>query len=284
MRQDQGGKQEWQLTSELSLRAPIVQASLGGFDGPRLAGAVSRAGGLGCLTVRASDDTVLRHRLRRVRAITPRPHLVAFISQWQRDSLLGTCLAEGVGAFYVFWWNGPRLAPRIRNAGAAAFWQVGSASEAEDALNAGASVLVAQGTDAGGQVRSPHLLPDLIADLRARFPDAPIVAGGGLATRSDVQNVLGWGANAALLGTRFLLSEEAHVSNHYKVRLLRATSEQLLLDPEMVGDWPCAPRRRLLTRYGDQASLFAGAGLSHISTLLSAREIVRRLTPQFPKH
>jgi hypothetical protein len=269
----------WSLGDVLRLRVPVVQAPLGVCDGPRLSAAVSRAGALGCMTVHATPEDQLRRRLAKIRAITPRPVLLAFTAQWQRDSLLEIAIRAGFCHFQVFWWNGPRLAPLIRQAGGTVFWQVGTVLQARDALEVGADVLVAQGTDAGGPVRSPMPLPELIPALNDETAGKlPIIAGGGLADAKDVANVLALGASAALLGTRFLLSEEAQSAPCFKQRLARATADDLQLDPQIRGEWPCAPRRRLCTAFNDDVpDLFAGRGLSRIRNVLPAAEIVRQL-------
>jgi NAD(P)H-dependent flavin oxidoreductase YrpB (nitropropane dioxygenase family) len=265
----------------LTLRVPVVQAPLGACDGVRLAAAVSRAGGLGCLTVHGGDARELRRRLLHVRALTRRPVLLAFTAQWQRDDILDTALSLGFRHFQVFWWNGPRLAPRIKAADGVVFWQAGTVGQAVDALEVGADVIVAQGTDAGGQVRSPRPVRELVAELRSALgEELPIVAGGGLADRADVASVLACGAHAAMLGTRFLLSEESAAAPRHKARLLRATARDLSLDPRLVGDWPCAPRRRVLTaRDEDVPALFAGTGVLRIRRLAPAGELVRSLAP-----
>ena len=271
----------YRLCDTLTLRCPVVQAPLGGCDGPRLAAAVSRAGALGCLTIHEISEARLRRRLARVRALTPRPILIAFTAQWQRESVLDICREFGFAHFLVFWWNGPRLSPMIRASGGTTFYQAGTTDQATEALQAGADVLVAQGTDAGGPVRSPYSAEQLLNEFsemtRGR---TPIVAGGGLADARDVAAILTQGARAALMGTRFLLSEEAQVASRCKVRLQRATTDNLQLDKRIIGEWPCAPRRYLRTALGeDTPGLYAGRGLSRINDLSPAAEIVRRLIP-----
>ncbi|MBB6049013.1 nitronate monooxygenase [Armatimonas rosea] len=264
----------------LPLVAPIVQAPLGVCDGPRLAAAVSRAGGLGTLTFCAPSVEVTRVRLARLRTLTHRPVLLAFTAEWEKEQVLELCLEQGFRHFQVFWWNGPRLIRRIHAGGGVALWQVGTDGQVEEALHHGADGLVLQGTEAGGQVRSPHTLDDFIPRVRTSVgPAFPLVAGGGLATRSDVQAALARGADAALLGTRFLLTEEALAPRVHKYRLLRAQSHQLELDTRLVGQWPCSPRRRLPTAtLPDTPSLYAGEGLSRMHELPTAAAVVRRLS------
>jgi NAD(P)H-dependent flavin oxidoreductase YrpB (nitropropane dioxygenase family) len=247
-----------------------------------LAAAVSRAGALGCLSVHAPDVGVLRRRLEKVRSRTKRPVLAAFTAPYEPEEVLETAFEGGIRHFQVFWWNGPRLAPRILALGGTVFWQVGTAEQVREAVETGAKGLVAQGTEAGGQVRTALPLQEVITLVReAAGPEICVIAGGGLATREDVAQVLRWGANAALLGTRFLLSTESRCPLTSKTRLTRASEHDLVLDMRVIGDWPCAPRRRLMNAFGEDAPcLYAGRGIGRIPSILPAAEIVHTLTPR----
>ncbi|MBC8140186.1 MAG: nitronate monooxygenase [Armatimonadetes bacterium] len=269
------------VLSGIRLSVPVVQAILGDCDSVALAVAVSRAGGLGTLSVNAPDPAYLKRRLKQVRSRTPRPVLLAFTASFEEDAVLDTALQNGFRAVQVFWWNGPRIAPRVRREGGTVFWQIGTVAEARDAVSAGADVVVAQGTEAGGQVRSPRPVLRLIRELREALGEGiPIVAGGGFADKHDTQAALEAGANAAMFGTRFLLSDESNASPRDKTRLLRATADHLQLDSRLVGDWPCCPRRRLRTATDEEViGLYAGLGIGRVGTLLPAGQIVRILAP-----
>lgn len=268
---------DWPVGPSLRLSVPIVQAPLGTVSaGWRLCSEVSRAGGLGCLTTHAPDPAALSRILDRIRLNTPRPVSVAFTGEWESEAVLETCLDKGFRHIYTFWWNGARLAPRIRRAGGTVLWQVGSVREAQTAVEAGADVLVLMGSEAGGQVRTPLSLSDLMKKVRATFPDVPFVAGGGLADRQDMARVVAGGASAAIMGTRFLLSDEADATPSEKRRVLRANVADLSLDTRRVGQWPCAPRRRLAVPFyvPDVPGLYAGLGVGKIKSILPARDIV----------
>jgi nitronate monooxygenase len=264
----------------LPVSAPIVQAPLGCCDGPRLAAAVSRAGGLGTLTLYAPTVEATAVRLTRVRALTSRPVSLAFTAEWEKDQVLELCLERGFGYYQLFWWNGPRLIKRIHAAGGRVLWQVGTHTQLDEALNLGADGVILQGTQAGGPVRSPHLLEELIPRARALAGAGfPLIAGGGLATHADVAHVLALGADAALLGTRFLLTQESPAPSAHKRRLLHTQTPHLTLDTRPIGQWPCSPRRRLDTKtLPDLPSLYAGEGLSRIHDLPSAATLVQRLS------
>ena len=268
------------LGPTLRLRVPIVQAPIGAISaGPRLCAEVSRAGALGCLTANAPDPAAFSRTLAHIRARTPRPVLIALTAEWESETLTQIAFDKGFLHFYTFWWNGARLAPRIKRASGTVFCQVGSVREAQNAVDFGADVLVLQGNEAGGQVRTPLPLRTLFGDVRAALPNIPLVASGGLADQADVVRVLEWGASAAQMGTRFLLSEESGASRANKARLLQATNADLFVDVSQSGEWPCAPRRRLRTRR-DIPGLYAGLGLHKMRGVLPVQALVRNLCPR----
>jgi len=107
----------------------------------------------------------------------------------------------------------------LRRAGSAVAQTVTSAQEARWAQDVGVDVLVVQGPDAGGHSAVfdptatvvPRTLTDLVGEVRAATR-LPVIAGGGIATSTDVAGVLAAGAIAATVGTALLLADEAGTS------------------------------------------------------------------------
>jgi nitronate monooxygenase len=137
------------------------------------------------------------------------------------------------------------FAARIRAAGAALICQVQSRDHALAAIDAGASIIVAQGTEAGGHgaVRSTLPLVPAIADLVARrAPEAMVVAAGGIADGRGLAAALMLGAEGVLVGTRFYACAESLGHNNAKARLVAAGAEDTLrtstFDIVRGYDWP----------------------------------------------
>jgi NAD(P)H-dependent flavin oxidoreductase YrpB (nitropropane dioxygenase family) len=120
----------------------------------------------------------------------------------------------------------------------------GSVEEARAAEAAGVDAVIAQGVEAGGHVRGTTPVLELVERVRAAVK-IPVVAAGGIVDRSGVGQALDAGAVAAVLGTRFLLSDESRAHPDYKRRCLEA--DNTVQAGEMVS---------LLVHLGDRLGLY----------------------------
>jgi NAD(P)H-dependent flavin oxidoreductase YrpB (nitropropane dioxygenase family) len=137
----------------------------------------------------------------------------------------------------VTFWGEPR-----RRTGQPWLHQCGSIDEARAARAAGADGVILQGVEAGGHVRGTTPALELLQAARHALPDGyPLLLAGGIADAGDVRAALDAGAEAAVLGTRFLMSEESGARNAYKQRLMESRETVLT---ELFGlGWPSAPHR-----------------------------------------
>lgn len=220
------------LLERIGVELPVVQAGMGGgLSRHELAAAVSEAGGLGTIAVNGAG--AIRRELAAARALTDRPLAVNVLLPFARRDWFEA--AAGADVVVTFWGR-----PRRRTGGA---WlhQCGSVAEALAAYAAGADGVIVQGVEAGGHVRGTAPALQLLEQARAALPpDYPLWLAGGIAGREDAQAALAAGADAAVAGTRFLLSEESRAHPAYKQRLLAA--EETILTDLFGAAWP-APHR-----------------------------------------
>src|SRR5205085_2695290 len=193
--------------------------------------AIAEAGGLGQLGI--MPPPLLQAQLRAHRERSTRPVAVNLLLPFVRRAHWDIARQADL---VVTFWGRPR-----RHTGGPWVHQCGSVAEAEAAVAAGADGVIVQGVEAGGHVRGTtsalELLPRTRAALRAGFP---IWLAGGVAERADVDTALAAGADAVVVGTRFLLSDESDAHPEYKRRLLAARETVLT---ELFGaGWP-APHR-----------------------------------------
>jgi nitronate monooxygenase len=123
----------------------------------------------------------------------------------------------------------------LRRAGTMVMQTVTSPDEARLAAAAGVDMLAVQGVQAGGHYgsftpsrRSEQLpLTELVRAVRAAVP-VPLVAAGGLASPEEVAAVLGVGAEAVVVGTVLLRTEECGASAPYRTALAGGTGDTIV--------------------------------------------------------
>ena len=210
------------LCDLLGIDVPIVQAPIGSATCPELAAAVSGAGGARDARAHLDGAGRMCDRIRRTRALTDRPFAVNLVLDWDPRERIEVCALEGVLLISTFWGDpAPHVDP-IHDAGALHIHSVGSVAEAVGAAEAGVDVIVAQGVEAGGHVRGTTSTLALVPAVVDAVGRVPVIAAGGIADARGVVAALALGAQAAWIGTRFLLAAEANVHAAYRSRLLAA--------------------------------------------------------------
>jgi len=217
------------LTERLGIEHPIMSAPMAMHSGGALAAAVSKAGGLGSFggIHRSHGPDWVHAEIARVRAATERPFAVGFISAFvpMYQGHFDAVLADRVPIVALSFGSMQSSIERARAAGATVMCQVQSLAHAQDAVAAGADVLVAQGNEAGGHTGAMNLLPLLVA-LIERFPDVPVLAAGGIASGRSLAAVLAAGADGAWVGTAFLATHECvEVPEAYKRLIVESDGE-----------------------------------------------------------
>jgi nitronate monooxygenase len=198
------------FTEFFSLRHPIALAPMGQAAGGALAAAVSNAGGLGLVGGGRQDRSWLDRELQIAVENTAAPWGVGFQSWGTDAATVRLALGYRPRAVMLSFGDPLPLIELIRSAGAALIIQVVDVAEARQAVDAGADIIVAQGTEAGGHGGTRSTLPfvPVVVDLAA---PTPVLAAGGIADGRGVAAALALGAAGALIGTRFLVADEALV-------------------------------------------------------------------------
>ncbi|MFK7914169.1 MAG: NAD(P)H-dependent flavin oxidoreductase [Pseudomonadales bacterium] len=246
--------------TRFELTAPLVQGPMGGISGPRLVAAVCNAGSLGILPIWALPPKHVAASIAAARALTQRRFAVNVRADLKQLEHIDIALDCGVTDFHLFWGDAePSMAP-LRRAGATVLATVSDGDSTRAALDTGASVLIAQGVEAGGHVRSETplatLLPQTI-ELASSQEGVLVLAAGGCATAADVDQQLTAGAAGVLLGTRFAASSEADAHPEYQRALLRAGPNDTVRSLCFDDGWSNAPHRTLIN---DTWRRWQGAG------------------------
>lgn len=307
-----------------NLRYPIICSPMANVSGWELALSVSQAGGLGLIgggysidKLRSDITAALKHRKNNEQigfgiltfTIKDQSAIHQLLSDFEESQMI-SCIWLFGGSEEAWISSLKQTFPKL-----AIIVQVHTVHAATAMVEAGADVLVAQGSDAGGHggAESSSLLT-LVPELIQACPNTPIVAAGGISNGQTMYAALALGAQAVVLGTRFMLSQESVLPEAAKQVALKTrdggkTTVQTRVYDEARGttDWPMQYTGRairnltikesiegrdqeaLIADYksametGDYGRLvcWAGTGIGLINDILPASEIVKRLVSEY---
>jgi nitronate monooxygenase len=253
------------LTTLLGIAHPILLAPMDVVSGAGLAGAVSKAGGFGILGGGYGDAAWLERESQKLsQALTggTLPFGVGFIT-WslaRKPELLDIALKAKPRAIMLSFGDPAPFAERIKRAGALLICQVQTEQMANEALAAGADILIAQGTEAGGHGASRTTMDIVPAIVDLAAGRVPVVAAGGIADGRGLAASLVMGASGVLLGTRFYASVEADGPDAAKQRIFAASSGDtvrgIIFDISRNNVWPAPFTGRCLVN--DHVRRWAG--------------------------
>lgn len=116
---------------------------------------------------------------------------------------------------------------------------------AQSALDLGADYLVCQGIEAGGDVQSSTALYELLPKVLERAQSTPVLAAGGIGHGRKIREALLAGASGAILGTRFVATQENLAHPEYKSLLIKSTGSETTMSVCFQDGWPGATHRSL---------------------------------------
>jgi nitronate monooxygenase len=269
------------LTSLLGIRHPVLSAPMAIIAGARLVAAVGEAGGFGILGGGYGEKTWLEQEAAKLqkRAV---PFGIGFItwSMAKQPELLDIALKAKPRAIMLSFGDPRPHAPRIKDADSLLICQVQTEDMAKQALDAGADILIAQGTEAGGHGASRTTLDIVPAIIDLAAGRVPVVAAGGIADGRGMAAMMVLGASGVLLGTRFYASIECDGADDAKRRICDAVSGETvrgtIFDVSRQIWWPAPFTARTLIN--DHARRWMGreADLVHNLEAVTAEYIAAR--------
>ena len=215
------------LTELLDVEHPVLLAGMGGVSYAALVGAVSEAGGFGCLGASTMSTEELADECRQVRALTGKPFGVDLLTAFG-DTLMQQVetLIKGGADVFVAGLGVPRDAIDLcHDKGVLVMNMCGKVEHARRAVEAGCDVVVAQGTEAGGHTGTVATMPLVPQVVDAVGDRVPVAAAGGIFDGRGLAAALTLGADGVWVGTRFIATPEARAVAGYKDALIRTAED-----------------------------------------------------------
>jgi NAD(P)H-dependent flavin oxidoreductase YrpB (nitropropane dioxygenase family) len=248
-----------ELTRRLRIRHPVLLGGMATGNGPELVAAVSEAGGLGILGCSGRPPADVERLAGEIRSRTERPWGLNLLLFTASDEQVAAVLGQRPAVFSTAWPDGGRdlaaLFARAHDAGCTVLHMVSRVDEAGRAAEAGADLIVAQGTEGGGHVGLVGSLV-LVPQVSRAVDPLPVVAAGGIADGAGLAAALVLGAAGALMGTRFLATPESTLPRAYKEFLVGFDGQdtQLTEVPDITSGlvWPGAYARVARNRFVEE--------------------------------
>jgi enoyl-[acyl-carrier protein] reductase II len=210
---------------------PIVQEGLGPFRTPRLAAAVSNAGGLGTVSMPGMPEDLeagartFRQHIEECAALTDRPFAVnvpvgvdasgevlPFTDVYLRTALAARESDAAIAARLTVLTTSAgfpgRYVAMIKDAGLVHQHKVGSTRQAVKAAQAGVDVVIAAGFEMGGHAPSKAVHTFVLVPNVTEAVDIPVLLTGGARDGRGLAAAMAMGADGVAMGTRFILSHD----------------------------------------------------------------------------
>ena len=218
----------------LGIEYPVFQGGMAWIADGVLAAAVSEGGGLGIIAAGNAPADYVREQIRIARSLTKKPFGVNImlmspfadeVAQLAADDHVSV-VTTGAGnpGIYMKTW---------KNAGIQVIPVVASTAMAKLMTKAGASALIAEGTESGGHVG--ELTTMVLVPLVCDVTDLPVIAAGGIADGRGAAASFLLGAQGIQMGTRFLAAEECTIHPNYRAKVLKANDRSTMVTGKRLG-------------------------------------------------
>jgi len=219
------------LTQLLGIRVPIVQGGMQWVGVPKLAAAVSNAGGLGILTALTQPNpSALRVAIRETRKLTSNPFgvnitLLPSINPPDYEGYARAAVEEGIKIFETAG-NAPgKLIQYFKDNGCIILHKCTTIRHAKSAEKHGVDILSIDGFECAGHPGDEDIGGLVLLARAAQELKVPFIASGGIADGRGLAAALALGASGVNMGTRFMCTIESPIHDNIKAKIV-SSSEQ----------------------------------------------------------
>lgn len=210
------------ITELLGIEYPLIQGGMLWLSRAEMAAAVSNAGGLGILSAATFPSREeLKAEIQKTKEMTDKPFGVNIpflpaIKPLDVPGFIEVMAEEGVKVAETAGRNPQEVLPMFKENGIKVMHKVTAVRYAQKAQEIGCDAVIVDGFECAGHpgeedVSSLVLLPRAVDAV-----DIPVVAAGGFADGRGLVAALALGAEAVLMGTRFMVSKEAPMHDRVK--------------------------------------------------------------------
>jgi nitronate monooxygenase len=194
-------------------------------------------GAIPALNYRTVDE--LRAAIRRIKKATNGPfgiNLIVNKSNFLYKEQLKACCEEGISYFITSLGSPEETIKMSRKYGVKVFCDVVDSKYARKVEALGADAIIAVNKEAGGHA-GPTPFSTLIPALKKEC-QIPIISAGGIGDGYGIKEMIALGADGVSMGSIFIATREAPVSEGYKDACVQYGAEDIVLTTKLSGT-PC---------------------------------------------
>jgi nitronate monooxygenase len=231
-----------ELTTLLNIKHPIIQAPMFLVSNVTMVTEAMKSGVAGCipaLNYRTLD--ALRVAIKTLHANKVEHgsfgfNLIVNKSNIKYKDQLRVLCEEGCDFIITSLGSPEETINRAHKVGIKVFCDVVDLKFAKKVEGLGADAIIAVNNEAGGH--RGNLSPEaLIKALKANC-NIPVISAGGVGCKADIDKMLGYGADGVSVGSPFIASEEANVTNEYKQACVDYGANDIVMT-ERISGTPC---------------------------------------------
>ncbi|MGX7351909.1 enoyl-(acyl-carrier-protein) reductase II [Enterococcus canis] len=239
---------ESKITQLLGIQYPIFQGGMAWVADASLAGAVSKAGGLGIIGAGNAPREVVAAEIKKIKEITDKPFGVniMLLSPFA-DDIVDLVCEEGVKVVTTGAGNPSKHMARFKELGITVIPVVPSVALGKRMEKIGADAVIVEGMEAGGHIgklTTMSLVPQVVDALAI-----PVIAAGGIGDGRGMAAAFMLGAEGVQVGTRFLVAKECTVHQNYKDKILKARDIDTVVTCQHFGHPVRAVKNKLTKEY-----------------------------------
>jgi len=203
------------------IKYPIIMGGMSWAGTPKLAAAVSEAGGLGIIGAGPMRRNDLEKAIDEIRNLTDKPFGVNIILvSPYADELVETVIEKRVPVVTFGAGNPTKYIKSLKESGIKVVPVVASDNLARMVERSGADAIIAEGMESGGHIG--EITTFVLVNAVSRKVSVPVIAAGGIVDGRGMAAAFALGAEGIQMGTRFIASKEADTHENFKQLILKS--------------------------------------------------------------
>ncbi|MFN4268101.1 MAG: enoyl-[acyl-carrier-protein] reductase FabK [Fervidobacterium pennivorans] len=256
-------KENNRICQLLNIEYPIIMGGMSWAGTPKLAAAVSNAGGLGVIGSGAMNRAQLKEAIETIRNLTDKPFGVNIILvSPYADELVDLVIEEKVPVVTFGAGNPSKYMSRLKEAKIKVLPVVASDNMARMMERIGADAVIAEGMESGGHIGEVTTL--VLVNAVCRAVKIPVIAAGGIADGKSMAAMFALGAEGIQMGTRFIASTEADTHENFKKLILKSSIRDTVITGARLGH----PARVIETRFAKKVKELETKNLQEAEEIL----------------